>query len=218
MKPAAAFFDIDHTIIRYSSGGLFLVEAFRQGIVPLHLVLSIPFYYAQYRLFRPKWNTRMKPVQGLDGIHRSSIEKISREIFQKKYLQNVFPEIQQRIEQLQAQGTDVILATSSIDILVEPLSSWLNADHLIASKLEFSEGKTTGCFEGKPVFSEEKLKRVREYAEGKKIALSECAFYSDSIHDLPLLEAVGTPVAVNPDARLYKLAVSKNWEIIRPLR
>ncbi|MDP3179901.1 MAG: HAD-IB family hydrolase, partial [Spirochaetaceae bacterium] len=60
-----------------------------------------------------------------------------------------------------------------------------------------------------------KLDAVRRYANEAKVALADCAFYSDSVHDLPLLEAVGRPVAVVPDHRLLRAARERGWEIIR---
>ncbi|MBN2050780.1 MAG: HAD-IB family hydrolase, partial [Spirochaetales bacterium] len=72
----------------------------------------------------------------------------------------------------------------------------------------------TGRFEGKLHFGENKKKEALSFLRERGITPEECAFYSDSIHDRPLLEAVGTPVAVNPDIRLKELACQRGWRII----
>jgi HAD superfamily hydrolase (TIGR01490 family) len=120
-----------------------------------------------------------------------------------------------RVDALKARGISVWFATSSVDFLVQPIVDRLGADGLIASQLEFQDGISTGRFEGRPAFGIEKLRRVKEQADRLAVDLRDCSFYSDSVHDLPLLEAVGTPVAVNPDFRLKKIARQRGWEILR---
>jgi phosphoserine phosphatase len=87
---------------------------------------------------------------------------------------------------------------------------------VLASRLEYdSGGRTTGRLSGAPVFGPEKLARARELALASSCALSDCAFFTDSVHDLPLLLEVGRPVAVNPDRGLRREAKSRGWEILK---
>lgn len=213
--PKAAFFDIDHTVIRGSSGRHFLTRAFRKKIIPLKMLLSIPFYYFQYRFMHPDWENWTKKFPHFAGIDRETVCSISGECFEL-YKKTIFPEIAVIIKEYKEQDCPVYFATSSIDIFVEPFMSYFEADGLIASKLEFEQDRTSGGFLGEPAFGKEKLKKVTEKVQELGLHLSECAFYSDSIHDRPLLEAVGFPVAVNPDTRLKKLAQKNNWPVIEP--
>lgn len=214
-KPKAAFFDIDHTVIRGSSGRHFLTSAFRKKIIPFKMLCSIPFYYFQYRFMHPDWENWTKKFPHFAGIDRQTVCSISGECFDV-YKKTIFPEIASIIKDYKEQGCPVYFATSSIDIFVEPFMDHFEADGLISSKLEFIDDKTSGGFLGEPAFGKEKLKKVRQKAEELGIGLHECAFYSDSIHDRPLMETAGFPVAVNPDKRLKKLALEKNWPIIEP--
>ena len=95
-----------------------------------------------------------------------------------------------------------MLATSSLDIIVEPLAQYLDVDGLLATALEFEDGTCTGRFQGMPMFRREKTERVLSFLAAQGVRARDCSFFSDSIYDLPLLEAVGTPIAVNPDFRL----------------
>ncbi len=214
-RPKAAFFDIDHTVISGSSGRHFLTAAFRKKIIPFGMICSIPFYYFQYRFLHPSWENWTKKFPGFADIDENTVRTISLESFEK-YKKSIFPEIEAVISAHKKEGCPVIFATSSVDIFVEPFMAYFKADDLIASSLEFINGKTTGGFKGEPAFGKEKLKRVQQRVTEMGLTLEDCAFYSDSIHDRPLLEHAGFPFAVNPDRRLRKLAKEKNWPVIEP--
>jgi HAD superfamily hydrolase (TIGR01490 family) len=215
MPEQIAFFDIDHTLIKRSSGACFLIEANRCGVVPLSLLFGIPGLYFKYIFQDLHWEDWVDNLPGVHGISRDAFKKIALMSYDRRCKKLLFPKMIERVESLKAQGIPVWFATSSVDVLVQPIVDCLGADGLIASQLEFSDGISTGKFDGKPAFGIEKLRRVRDQAESLGADLRDCSFYSDSVHDLPLLEAVGTPVAVNPDFRLKKIARQRGWEIIR---
>ncbi len=116
---------------------------------------------------------------------------------------------------LQARGIEVVVATSSIDLIIKPLASFLGIHTVLAGSLEFNDGECTGRFKSKLYFGENKKREAFKFLTSRSIRPEDCAFYSDSIHDLPLLNAVGIPIAVNPDHRLRKHAYHSGWEIIR---
>jgi phosphoserine phosphatase len=107
-----------------------------------------------------------------------------------------------------------VLATSSLDFIVAPLATHLGAGGILATTLQFVNGACTGQIAGTPMFRREKKNRVLAYLAQEGVAPSDCSFYSDSIYDLPLLEEVGRPVAVNPDFRLRRIARSRGWPIL----
>ena len=86
-------------------------------------------------------------------------------------------------------------------------------DKIIATQLEYIDGICTGNFASPPVFGPEKMKRVLSFIKEIGSDISTCSFYSDSYHDIPLLEAVADPVAVNPDYRLRREALKRGWKI-----
>jgi len=115
------------------------------------------------------------------------------------------------IKELKEKGHRIIAATSSVDFFIEPIMEYLGIDEYIATRLEFSDGKTTGKTIGNAVFGNNKLNAVLDYFRENKLSLDKAAFYSDSYNDLPLLAACGKAVPVNPDRRLRKEAANKGW-------
>ena len=109
----------------------------------------------------------------------------------------------------------MVLATSSVDIVVQPLAEYLDVDDVIASSLEFVDNTCTGSFLGLPLFEQQKKIKVLEYIQESGCSAADCSFYSDSIYDLPLLQAIGNPVAVNPDSLLKGVARKNDWTILK---
>ena len=145
----------------------------------------------------------------MTGVQTCALPICSRRIRRELY-----PGALELVAARKARGERVALATSSFDFVVAPLAAFLGADRLIASSLEFEAGESTGRFAGPPAFGEAKLELARRAAAAEGLGLGDCSFHSDSIHDLPLLAAVGEAVAVNPDFRLRREARSRGWKVI----
>jgi len=207
------FFDVDHTLTRRSSGGRFVAVAMRRRVLPRRLLIILPWYSLTYRLglFRLRAYERGFPY--LRGLTRSTLEQIARESFDDALKGDLFPEAVELVRSLRAGGRRVMLATSSLDLIVQPLAEYLHVDGVLATTLEFRDGSCTGRLRGMPMFRREKKERVLSFIAGEGVSAGECSFYSDSIYDLPLLEAVGRPVAVNPDFRLRWIARRRGWTI-----
>ena len=214
-RPAVCFFDVDHTITRGSTGRHFAFKAVRAGYIHASALLSIPLFYFKYRLGLVRDDDLVGEFSILKGIPRKELEDLGHKTFRQKIVGDIYPQAGELIQSLRDEGSEIVIATSSLDLVVEPLADHLGIDTVLASSLEYSDGKCTGRFEGKLYFGENKKTEALEYLRSRKIDPGDCAFYSDSIHDLPLLECVGLPVAVNPDVRLTRHASEKGWEIIR---
>jgi HAD superfamily hydrolase (TIGR01490 family) len=208
------FFDVDHTLTRRSSGTRFITLAMRRKLLPLRLLLVMPWYSMTYKL----GIFRLRRYEGgfpyLRGITRAALEGLARESFDKRLKGDLFEGAVTLVKERHAQGRRVILATSSIDFIVAPLAEHLGVRDVLATTLEFDNGACTGRVVGLPMFRREKKERVLAFLAAEGVAPGECSFYSDSIYDLPLLEEVGRPVAVNPDFRLRRIARSRDWPII----
>ncbi|GAB4364923.1 MAG: HAD family hydrolase [Spirochaetales bacterium] len=210
-----AFFDVDHTLTRHSTGRRFAALGVRNGVFPLTALLTMIFYYTCYRL-------GFVPIRNLDrsfpflrGKSREELERLAQDTFERWVRKDLYPEAASLIQTLQARGTRVILASSSLDFLVQPLAHHLGVKDYISSSLEFIDHRSTGNLIGFPAFGAEKKRFVLEFLEQNEGSPEECSFYSDSITDLPLLEAVGHPIAVNPDPRLLRIARKRNWTILK---
>jgi len=210
-----AFFDVDHTLTRHSTGRRFAFLGVRKGVFPISALLTMPFYYTCYRLgFMPIRNLdRSFPF--LRGKTKEELEELAASTFEQWIQKDVYLEAVRLIHTLQARGTRVILASSSLDMLIQPLARYLGVQEYISSSLEFLDHRSTGNLIGFPAFGDEKKRFVLEFLAQNGGSPEECSFYSDSITDLPLLEAVAHPIAVNPDPRLFFLAKRKGWPILR---
>ena len=210
-----AFLDIDHTIIRRSSVRRFISTGVRMGALPLRSLLSLPFYYVQYRLGRMSADVGERGFPELAGMSEQHLRLLARRSFDTRLKRDIFVEAEELIRVLRDRGCTVVLATSSIDLIVQPLATHLGVRHLLASALQFEAGICTGRFLSPPLLGDAKMRAAELFARQRGLALTGCAGYSDSIYDLPLLEAVGRPVAVNPDPRLRSVARARGWTSLR---
>ncbi|HEX5269575.1 MAG TPA: HAD-IB family hydrolase, partial [Gemmataceae bacterium] len=111
------------------------------------------------------------------------------------------------------QGHRVVLVTGGLDLVMAPLAQHIGPADVIATHLVERDGVLTGEIDGPPIADERKGELVREYAGKHGIDLAQSFAYTDSHGDLPMLECVGRPAAVNPDRRLRRLAAARGWRV-----
>ncbi len=208
-------FDVDHTITRHSTGVRFLFEGVRLGIFPIRPLLSVPGFFLRYRFGRMSVRHLQNEIPMLKGKSRSEMERIARKSFERRIRHDVYDDAETLIRDLVAEGSEVVLASLSLDLVVQPLADRLGVKEIVATSLEFRGGACTGRFAEGPVFNEEKCSRVLRLLSDRGVAPADCYFYSDSVNDLPLLRRVGHPIAVNPDRRLAREAARRGWKILR---
>ncbi len=209
-----AFFDVDGTLLRGSSARHFLLAGIRSRSFPLSSLWYMPRLYLRFWLGRAEADQAGWEFPILRGLTRERLEELARES-DAALQRDLRPRSEALLARLRAEGWQVVLATTSLDLIVAPLARRLGVTEVLASRLEFADGRATGRFQGPPLLREEKKRRVLEYLRALGERPEDCAFYSDSILDLPLLEAVGRPVAVNPDRRLASSARRRGWSILR---
>ena len=209
-----AFFDVDRTLLRGSSARHFLLAGIRRRYFPLSSLWYMPRLYLRFWLGRMEAGSAGWEFPILRGLTRERLEELARESF-AALRRDLRSRSAALVARLQAEGWRVVFATTSLDLIVAPLAGHLGVTEVVASRLEFVDGRATGRFEGPPLLREEKKRRVLEYLRARGERPEDCAFYSDSILDLPLLEVVGRPVAVNPDRRLARTARRRGWSILR---
>ena len=207
-------FDVDHTITRRSSGSRVNALAIRRGVLPYRLLLVVPWYSLTYKYGFFHLRDYADGFPYLRGIQRSTLEEIARESFETRLKQDIYVGAVRMLDDCRRAGREVMLATSSFDIIVQPLAEHLHVDGVLASALEFEGGTCTGRITGTPMFRGEKRQRVLRFLRDRGTDPRDCSFHSDSIYDLPLLEAVGRPVAVNPDRKLRRIARTRGWQLM----
>jgi HAD superfamily hydrolase (TIGR01490 family) len=213
MSAVIHFFDVDHTITSGSTGRRFAEAAVRRGILKLRHLAIIPVNYLLYRLGSGGTSLFEGEFPIIRGIERRELERIAEEVFEQRIRSTLRPVLLRLIESLKTEGNLIVLATSSLDFIVEPLARAIGADKLIASSLEYENDRCTGRL-ARTMFGAKKRDEAKTFAAERGISLANCSFYSDSIHDLPLLLEVGAPVAVDPDARLRREAEKRGWRIL----
>jgi len=174
----------------------------------------VPILFFHYRFSGSKGKHVEWAYPFLKGVQRGAIEKLAGTVFDERILPWIDLDVAARIASIQKAGGEVMIASSSFGILLAPLARHLGITEMVASELEFENDISTGRVAGEPAFGEGKRSRIMTYLKNRAIKVSDCAFYSDSSHDLPLLRVVGKPVTVNPKRKLRRIALNEGWEIL----
>jgi HAD superfamily hydrolase (TIGR01490 family) len=213
----AAFFDLDKTIIAKSSALAFSRPFYQGGLINRRAVLKSAYAQFVFLVGGADHDQMEKMREYLSALTRGwnvqQVREIVAETLHGLIDPLIYEEAASLIEQHHAAGRDVVIVSSSGAEVVEPIGALLGADHVIATRLKIEDGCYTGEIEYY-AYAENKAAAIRELAAREGYQLAECYAYSDSVTDLPLLEAVGHPSAVNPDRGLRKEAVARTWPIL----
>jgi HAD superfamily hydrolase (TIGR01490 family) len=220
----AAFFDLDKTVISKSSSLALTRPMYRAGLVSRSQMLRGAYAQLVYLMVGAD-EKRMDQVKDsmaalTKGWDREQVEEVIREALADLIDPYIYLEALDLMELHRAKGRKVFIVSSSPEEVVKPLAEHLGEVEVIATRAEVVDGKYTGQLEFY-CYGEAKAEAMREIAEGQGIDLSESYAYSDSMTDLPMLETVGHPVAVNPDRDLRRQAEKRRWQIRdfrRPVR
>jgi putative phosphoserine phosphatase/1-acylglycerol-3-phosphate O-acyltransferase len=212
----AAFFDMDNTVLRSSSGRLYLKYLRDRGYLPwsrwIAILGQISLYVAGLLDF-PHLMARLM-TQVADAEEAETL-RISEAWFRDVLRSYITDGARVRIEWHRRQGHHVALVSASTPYAVVPVARDLGlADAYLATHLEVTSGRFTGRVQEPACYGSGKLTLTQAYAIEQQLSLEQSYFYSDSHHDLPLLEAVGHPVAVNPNRKLSQIATARKWPVV----
>ncbi len=219
MQRAAAFFDLDKTLMAGSSGMQFARVATRHGIVSRRLLASWGVEHLRYRL-RGTTDERTTEVLRvardlISGVPARSLERMNPEVM-AAILPRVYPQMLDEVYAHQDAGRATFIVSAAGNGVVEPLAAVLGMDGGIGTRYEVGEdGAFTGRFDGPFVYGPGKVEAMEAFAAEHGIDLAASYAYSDSISDLPMLRAVGHAVAVNPDPPLAEIAREEGWQTMR---
>ena len=219
MPRAAAFFDLDKTLMAGSSGMPFARVAARHGIVSRRQLASWGVEHLRYRL-RGTTDERTTEVlkQARDlisGVPARDLERMNPEVL-AAILPRVYPQMLDEVHSHQDAGRATFIVSAAGNGVVEPLASVLGMDGGIGTRYEVdAEGAFTGRFDGPFVYGPGKVEAMEAFASEHGIDLADSYAYSDSLSDLPMLEAVGHAVVVNPDPALTEIAKREGWQTMR---
>ena len=217
-RGAAAFYDLDGTLVRTNLVHAFLYAAKNQqgllksAVKTAFTLASVPLFagadlYSR-RLFNDLFFVRYK------GESEDRLRYMADELFDNAIRPHIFPGAYELIDKSKRLGLRQVVVTGAIDFTVRPLARHLGIDDFVTNRLEFVDGLATGRLLPPVMAAATKASWMRIYAEKENLNLSDCYAYSDSMSDLPMLSVVGHPTAVNPDFRLRGTARQHDWPIL----
>jgi HAD superfamily hydrolase (TIGR01490 family) len=213
-KPTAAFFDLDKTIIAKSSVLAFGKPFYQSGLLNRRAVLRSAYAQFVFALAGADEDQieRMRAylTAMCTGWDVSQVREIVSETLHEIIDPIVYDEAVELISEHKAVGRDVVIVSSSGEEVVAPIGAMLGADHVVATQMHVADGRYTGEI-GRYAYGPEKAVAILALAEERGYDLAGSYAYSDSVTDVPMLESVGHPFAVNPDRALRRVAAERGW-------
>ena len=219
MNPVAAFFDLDGTLLSTSSAMLYVKYLRRRpkgptpfDRMPLSAVFKAIWYQILYNANRIDMEgVAEQSIGPLAGHPESRMIELCTQWFAETVARFVRPEMPLLIDAHRRAGHRICILTASTPYVTVPLSQHLGVEEWIASRLEVIDGVFTGRLVKPLCFGRGKIHWAAEWARERGVDLRRSFFYTDSITDLPMLEAVGLPVLVNPDRKLRREGARRGW-------
>lgn len=215
--PSAAFFDLDRTLISGSSTWVFGIAAWKAGLIAKRQFARDAVAALAFRLSGASDETshgvRDRILGAVEGVRNDDLVGLNTDIV-PKLMERVRPEASQLIEMHRHAGRATYIVSASPVELVNPLAAALGMTGGVGTVSEIVDGVYTGRLAGPFCYGPGKVDAITELARWEGLDLAQCYAYSDSASDLPMLEAVGHPVAVNPDGKLERVAQRRGWPIV----
>jgi HAD superfamily hydrolase (TIGR01490 family) len=213
-----AFFDVDGTLISIKS-----MFSFLDYMVEELNIAGSP-QVSDYRARLARMIAEEAPREDINrfyysiyaGLDVELVEQLGRQWYglvrnrEGLFLSRMLEEIRWH----QRQGARIVLVSGSFRAILQPLAEELRIDDLICAPLEVRAGRYTGQLTGTPTIGQGKAEGMRAYAQRQPIEATRCYAYGDDISDVPMLEMVGNPSSVNPDAAFRDLCKQRSWNII----
>ncbi len=151
-----------------------------------------------------------EPLKNLDI---GTVENLVDE-FIKKNINNLTDDLTNNLLKEAKSADKVLIASGSHDFLVKGFAEYFDIEFSIGTPVEIKNDVFTGSLSGEPTFSDGKVKAVKNWCLDNNLKIEDSIFYSDSINDLPMLEACGEPIVVNPDDNLKEIAIDRSYKIL----
>jgi len=211
-----AIFDLDNTLIAGDSDNLWGEFVCELGIADAEEYgRQNDQFYEDYKAGELDIDAYLRfALSTLVGQAPETLSAWHREFMARMIDPIILPRAVELIENHRQQGHELLVITATNRFITEPIVQRLGIDNLLACEGEIVDGRYTGEPLGVPSFHEGKVLRLQQWLDGRGVDLASAWFYSDSHNDLPLLELVDNPVAVDPDDTLRARAQDMNWPII----
>ena len=212
----AAFFDLDRTLINDFSAKQFFQSRLTSGQMTINEFLAQLAGIAVYATDNKNFASLASiGAQGVKGIREEDFINLGEDVYLEHLAETIYPEARALVATHMAKGHTVVVVSAATPYQVNPVARDLGIEHVMCTKLEVKNGLLTGNIEEPACWGEGKAIAGRTFSESHNIDLSKSYFYTDSAEDMPLLQIVGHPIAVNPDRKLSQVAFENNWTIHR---
>jgi HAD superfamily hydrolase (TIGR01490 family) len=214
----AAFFDLDRTLIGGSATFTVAVQARNAGLISVRRLLRGAVIASVFQVVGAgdgaSDKIRQRVLQSVAGTRQSDLQALNEKVL-PRLLERIRPEAQQQLDRHQNFSRDTFIISAAPQEIVGPLAEALGMTGGIGTRGAVADGRYTGELESSFCYGPVKRSVVDELAATHGYDLQRCFAYSDSISDLPMLEAVGFPVAVNPDFKLGRHSRNMKWPVIK---
>lgn len=211
-----AIFDLDNTLLNGDSDhawGEFLIE---KGMVDaIFYKESNDRFYREYQLGKLDIHRYVEfALEPLTRHDRAELDVLHAEFMRDRIIPMRLKKADALLAEHRAKADYLLIITATNSFVTRPIASLLGVDDIIATDPEFDGRRFTGRIVGTPSFREGKVTRLKQWLQSNQHSLKGSWFYSDSQNDLPLLELVDNPVAVDPDETLRAEAIKRGWRVI----
>ncbi|MGN6611041.1 MAG: HAD family hydrolase [Angustibacter sp.] len=214
---AAAFFDLDNTILRGASIFYFARELYRRDFFTARDLAQMAWMQTRFKALGEKMEhvhlIRERALSFVQGHTVEEITAIGEDVYDEVIKDKIWPGTQALAQLHLDEGQRVWLVTATPIEMADTIARRLGLSGALGTVAERVDGVYTGRLVGDPLHGKAKADAVRALAEHEGLDLSRCSAYSDSANDIPLLELVGRPCAINPDARLRAHAKAHGWRV-----
>ncbi|MEE8599594.1 HAD family hydrolase [Euzebya tangerina] len=214
---SAAFFDLDRTLMSGSSAYYFGKAAYREGLLPMKRLVADGTSALAFRLFgasdEQSEAVRDRILATVAGVEAQRLTSLAPQVIEE-LLPRIKPEADALLDMHREAGRDVYIISATPIEIVGELADALQITGGLGTKSEIVDGKYTGQLAAPFCYGEGKADVIRLLAQDRGYDLTRCYSYSDSASDLPMMQIVGHPVAVNPDRSLMSIAHRRGWPVV----
>jgi len=216
MASRVALFDVDGVVLRGKGLSLFARYLVARGEAKPALAMRGAWYALGHRLGWLDGGSVLRRVAAayLAGRPAAELVRQGEEWFVERGAAAIYPDAARLVREHQGAGTPIALLSGGMDFLVGPIARALGAARWAAVEPVAEDGVLTGRLRDPLCIDDGKVYWASAVARDLGVRLDECTFYTDDVGDVPLLELVGEPVAVNPDPRLRRVAGARGWPVL----
>jgi putative phosphoserine phosphatase/1-acylglycerol-3-phosphate O-acyltransferase len=209
-----AFFDLDRTLIRGFSAKDFVQTRLLSGRMSAQEIVTQFAGGLVYAFGNANFSGLAAiGARGVKGVEEQVFIEVGEEVYLKSLADTIYPESRALVAAHLAKGHTVAIVSAATPYQVNPVARDLDIPHVMCTRMEVHDGRFTGRIIEPACWGEGKAYAARQLAEKFKLDLSKSYFYTDSVEDLPLLEIVGNPRPMNPEAKLSALAFQNDWPV-----